>query len=360
MNVRKVFVLSMTILVLCAPGIQASDINWSGFLSTGVGTTLDEDTRFVVDPITGAAYGDDITFAPESIVALQAQTAISDKMRATVQLVAKGGDDYNAHVELAFLSYALTDNLTANAGRFRLPLYFYSDFLDVGYAYHWARPPTDVYDIPQSSLDGVNLRHITYLGASDVELETQIWYGARDLDIGQEDPLEMRANWGIAPLLTWEWLKFRLVYNSVEISFGPEPAEITYTAAAFMADYNNFIWRSEITQRDNMGVIFNAWYGSIGYQVGNFTPHITLAGNDSDPSINLGSFDPITGPTEMIAPKHDSVIAGVRWDFHTSSALKLEYTMSTLENEFTSLATGDITITENDVSLLSLTLDIIF
>ena len=45
-------------------------------------------------------------------------------------------------------------------GRKRLPIY-YSDFQDVGFAYTWVRPPTDLYGWEIVSYNGVNA---TYRG----------------------------------------------------------------------------------------------------------------------------------------------------------------------------------------------------
>ncbi|WP_188149525.1 hypothetical protein [Teredinibacter waterburyi] len=359
MSIKKYLTATTLGAVLISSPAFAADIKLSGFLSAGVGKTLDDDTTFSVDPITGATYNnDDILFAPESMVALQAQSTITDQMRATVQVVAKGANDYNANVELAFLSYELTDNLTVNAGRFRLPLYFYSDYLDVGYAYHWIRPPGDVYSIPQSAIDGVNLRHSSYLGNSDVEIETIAWYGASDIPFGEDTTLEVRDDWGIAPTLTWDWLKVRLLHNSLQVGdFG----SATYQALAFMADYNDFIWRSEISVLDSGGSETLSWYGSLGYQVGNFTPHITLSNSNPDESDDFNTFDPATfQATGLLDTEANSTTVGVRWDFHPSSALKLEYTTRTDESISTVKATNVATTVENDVSVISVSLDIIF
>lgn len=366
MKLNKLLISSTAAALSFAPAVHAADINWSGFMSIGAGTTLDSDTTYTVEPTSGGAYDDELRLAPESVVGLQAQAVISDDLRATVQMTAKGAADFNTAVDWAYVSYDLSDNLTLNAGRFRLPLYFYSDFLDVGYAYHWIRPPVEVYSAPTSQLEGVSLYHTTFLG--DVEVATQAWFGGisdeQDYD-GISSTFDSTNNMGLSSLLTWEWFKLRLLYNATDLTssvsgdipgFGPFASEsemdISYVAAAFMVDYENFMWRSEITQADTTtstaaGALGPAsvtettdttWYMSAGYQIGDFIPHITRAQIDPE----AGSYSTETTTNTV----------GVSWAFHPSAAFKVEYLQSERAgNEF---GTG------TEVDVVSVSLDIVF
>ena len=97
----------------------AGEIKWSGFMSVVAGKMLEDDQT------SYESYDDDILFSPESMIGLQGQALISDNFRGTLQVVGKGGnDDYNAQVEWAYVSYDVTNDLTVNAGRFRIPLYY--------------------------------------------------------------------------------------------------------------------------------------------------------------------------------------------------------------------------------------------
>lgn len=366
MKFRKLIISSAVAALWFAPTAYAADINWNGFMSIGAGTTLDSGTTYTVEPTTGGAYDDDLRLAPESIVGLQAQTVISDDLRATVQMVAKGGADFNTVVDWAYVSYDLSDSLMVNAGRFRLPIYYYSDFLDVGYAYHWIRPPVEVYSAPTSQLEGVSLYHSMFLG--DIEVATQAWYGGisevQKVD-GFESTFDSTNNLGVSTLLSWEWFKVRLLYNTTDVASelsGEIPGvgafssvsdlDINFVAAAFFADYGNFIWRSEITQADTTNVTApsaiapasvssfkdTTWYMSAGYQIGDFTPHITRA--EIDPE--AGSYSVETQTNTV----------GVSWAFHPSAAFKLEYTQSE--------RAGSETAPETDVDVVSFGLDIVF
>lgn len=366
MKFNKLLICATASALWVAPAVQAAEINWNGFMSIGAGTTLDSDTTYVVEPTTGGTYDDEVRFAPESVVGLQAQTVISDDLRATVQMVAKGGADFDTVVDWAYVSYDFNDSLTLNAGRFRLPLYYYSDFLDVGYAYHWIRPPVELYSAPTSQLEGVNLYHTMFVG--DVEVATQAWYGGieetQQLD-GIDSTFDSTNNMGVNTLLTWEWFKLRLLYNTTDMAsavsgeipglgaFSSESdMETTFTAAGFFVDYENFIWRSEITQSDTTSATAanefgpasvmeykdTAWYMSAGYRIGDFTPHITRA--EIDPE--AGSY---SVPTETNT-------VGVAWAFHPSATFKLEYLQT--EQEASAFAPG------TDVDVVSASLDLVF
>ena len=65
-------------------------------------------------------------------------------------------------------------------GRLRVPFFYYSEFLEVGYAYNWVRLPNDVYGIPFSSFDGVDLVQNFSLGSVDGYV--QINYGRQNND----------------------------------------------------------------------------------------------------------------------------------------------------------------------------------
>lgn len=366
MKFSKLLISSAVAALSFAPAAYAADINWNGFMSIGAGKTLDSDTTYTVEPTTGGAYDDEIRFAPESVVGLQAQTVISDDLRATVQMVGKGAADFNTVIDWAYVSYDLKDNLTLNAGRFRLPIYYYSDFLDVGYAYHWIRPPVEVYSAPTSQLEGINLYHTMFLG--DVEVATQAWYGGinevQKVD-GLDSTFDSKNNMGLNTLLTWEWFKVRLQYNSTDVlsevsgeipgvgAFSSESdLDISFMAAAFFVDYRNFIWRSEITQSDTTNTTAasdfapasvaefedTAWYMSAGYQIGDFTPHITRS--EIDPGV--GSY----------ATRTKTNTVGVSWAFHPAAAFKVEYLQS--EREGNGFGPG------SDVDVISAAFDIVF
>ena len=331
-------------------------------MSIAGGKTFDEDESYMVEPITGGTYDHDMRFDPESVVGLQGQAILSDKLRATIQLVAKGYNDFNTEMEWAYASYALTDEFTVNAGRFRLPLFYYSDFLDVGFAYHWIRPPVEVYRIWTAALEGAN---VYYTGMwNDIQIESYIWYGNIDVgsvasaeyDLALEPYIDVLKNQGMNIQFTYDWASVRFLYNTADIEFNfsdnappflpnEKNRPVVFKAVSFMADYENVVWRSEYTHSvltgltDDDDYLTKNWYASIGYQIGSFLPHLTHAVINSDSSSANLKFDQKTSTI------------GLAWYFDSSAVWKLEFSKS--EKDFDSGDTGD-------AKLISTALDIVF
>ncbi|WP_417441135.1 hypothetical protein [Idiomarina sp.] len=154
---------------------QAQDkIKWSGFGNIAAGMTTGSD-----DQLFG--YDNDLDFNPETLFALQAKANLSDKLTVTTQLMSRGSDDFDLGVEWAYLQYQLTDSTSVNMGKLRLPLYIYSDSLDVGYSYHWLRTPQSVYRVAFDNYTGVSVQHNAFVG--DFIFNTQVIAGTVKDDV---------------------------------------------------------------------------------------------------------------------------------------------------------------------------------
>ena len=128
--------ISATALVMSSSALAQDQIEWSGFGSIAAGMTTGSD-----DQLFG--YDNDLDFNPGSLFALQAKANLSDKLSVTTQIMSRGSEDFDLGVEWAYLQYQLTDSASVNVGKLRLPFYMYSDYLDVGYSYHWLRTPSE-------------------------------------------------------------------------------------------------------------------------------------------------------------------------------------------------------------------------
>jgi hypothetical protein len=88
----------------------------------------------------------------------------------------------------------------------RVPFYRYSDFLDVGYAYRWIRPPKSVYNLAFSTYEGVSFVYNSQLGSWDSTL--QLIGGAYSGDVAtftDNDPAKLNAITGINWTLAYDW-----------------------------------------------------------------------------------------------------------------------------------------------------------
>ncbi len=144
---------------LAAPhATQAQDIAWSGFATLGYAQTDDAPGRYL-RWIDGNG-----TFNADSVAALQADWRINPRWSATVQLKAapseKSDDQWQLRPAWAFLAWRPDDAWLVRAGRMRLPLYMYSESLDVGVAQDMARLPVEMYSIiPSNEYNGVSIGH---------------------------------------------------------------------------------------------------------------------------------------------------------------------------------------------------------
>ncbi|ASG64664.1 hypothetical protein CEW91_00155 [Idiomarina piscisalsi] len=166
--------ISASALVMSSSALAQDQIEWSGFGSIAAGMTTGSD-----DQLFG--YDNDLDFNPGSLFALQAKANLSDKLSVTTQIMSRGSEDFDLGVEWAYLQYQLTDSASVNVGKLRLPFYMYSDYLDVGYSYHWLRTPQSVYRVPFDNYTGVSFQHNAFVG--DFTFNTQIVAGNMQDDI---------------------------------------------------------------------------------------------------------------------------------------------------------------------------------
>lgn len=171
----KIPAVAGLMLAASASGHAAEgDLDIFGFMSVGVGVLDDND-------VTLDGFGDDGNFKQDSLLALQVSKQVNDRTSVTGQLVSRGSEDFETEAAWAFVSYQATENLNARLGRLRIPFFYYSEFLEVGYAYNWVRLPSDVYNIPFSSYDGVDLTQRFSVG--NVDGSVQVLYGRNTDDL---------------------------------------------------------------------------------------------------------------------------------------------------------------------------------
>ena len=127
------------------------DLGIYGFLSVGASMLVNnnENEDKGVDGVTLDGFDDQSgNFKQDAIFGLQITKQINESTSATGQLVSRGTSDYNTEASWAFVTYNANKDLDLRMGRLRIPFFYYSEFLEVGYAYNWIRTPSDVYSIP--------------------------------------------------------------------------------------------------------------------------------------------------------------------------------------------------------------------
>ncbi|CAH9058878.1 hypothetical protein PSECIP111854_02291 [Pseudoalteromonas sp. CIP111854] len=182
---KKLITVSSSIAMLVSTCVFA-DMRIGGYGSIIAGKTLGtvddplnpgqtRDEILTADFYDVGQYKNDITFKAESIFAVQATMDLAENFSATAQLVAKGVDDFEPEFDWYYVTYKPTDNLTLMAGRRNIPMYYFSEFSEVGYAYPWMRPPANLYWWQVTQFNGVHAMYDFELG--DYSNTITVFYG---------------------------------------------------------------------------------------------------------------------------------------------------------------------------------------
>lgn len=81
----------------------------------------------------------------------------SGASRITGQAVTRGARNGKVNLEWIYLSHEVSDKLTVQLGRKRIPFFYYSDSQDVGLAYPWIHLPPQMYGWEVVNYNGVSL-----------------------------------------------------------------------------------------------------------------------------------------------------------------------------------------------------------
>jgi hypothetical protein len=337
----------------------ASDISFSGFGQVVAGTTFSDN-----DVFPGRTYDGGVDFKDESLFGLQVTADINENVDAVAQILARGDRDFEAELAWAYVNFTFGEGFSSKVGRQRTALYRYSDFLDVGYAYPWVRPPYSVYNVGFSTLDGVSFTHTGFIGEkwfSQVQVQAggfsgDFKSGAGYLN-GELDNL-VGAAWDIEYN---DWLAFRAAYFQSDITvtgssldglagaltangLGNLASQLDYnedkgvfTNVGFKIDRNNWLVQGEYVTVKLDNSIFSDkdnWYVSGGYRFGAVTPTVTYGEQSGNPKLDIlannlipGPFAPLVGGAVLSETFDDRYYGvGVRWDIYNNVALKADYT----------------------------------
>lgn len=178
---RRLFLTAIS-GALSVSAVAEDDFSVYGFINLGV-NYLDHDY------VTIESYeaGDPTFFKQDTMLGLQISKPLTERTSATVQGVARGDNDLKIETSLAFVSHALNESTDLRFGRLRIPFFYYSEFIDVGYAYNWVRPTADVYAIPFDDFDGIDLTH--RFSFANIDAQVQLNSGRREkkLDVFGEN-----------------------------------------------------------------------------------------------------------------------------------------------------------------------------
>lgn len=324
-----------------------SDLKLSGFLSVVGGKILqgnfdagysgpDQINRYdcpcyLADWGTAGIYTKSFSFKPESRIGLQASYKPNTSTSFVGQIVSRGTDG-TPDVQWAYGAYKLNSHWEVQAGRKRVPLYFYSDFQDIGLSYPWVSTPPELYGWEVTNFNGGSLRYSDNLG--EMNFNTSIFTGtetAKDtkylqLYYAQKTEVSWKNIVGADLELSQGAYTMRAVYVQANVRTKvfdleiDDPAKLKAYGVAINADFDDWFVLSEFTQLSRnftdgqyevtapamtlgAGRRFGAWTGFV-----NYAQYIEKTNDES----------------KYIPQKYKRTSFTLRYDIDSSSAVKAQ------------------------------------
>ena len=355
--------IPLLLIALSSPTLFANDdFRISGFGSIVGGTVLDGDGYFARLPDAAGQYVDGIEFKTESRVGLQAVYQIKPKLSVTGQVMFRGVNDFDPKLEWFYGTYDVTPEASIKFGQMRLPVYRFSDYMDVGVAYPWLRIPSDAYSLALTNYQGVNLDMNFDFG--DVTSQLRLYLGQESTDpntlittIDQYKTAQLYNNdgkfRGVSGLRTTKdyrdligivvssqisdfdfrvsYLDGRENFTSYEEgnypsnpAFGGEWVDTEFLDLSVQYDNGDTIATAEWNKYTD---IYTSWFVSFAKRFDKWTPYIFYSNFEGDfrfiapGGISNGFEDGLTGSLD---DDYNSVGVGTRYNLSSAAALKVE------------------------------------
>ncbi|GAA5216780.1 porin [Corallincola platygyrae] len=302
-----------------------------------------------------AGYDDeDFDYEQGSLFAVQTTYDINENMEATMQLITRGRQDWEPKIEWAFVSYQFDNGTKVRGGKLRLPFYMLSDYLEVGYAYPWARPSEEVYGVvPVTSYTGIDVLHSVDFEESTLTFQPILGEATVDSDdsrLGVETDFEKVM--GMATTYDWDELTLRASYFRSDTKFDdasrPDLVDLLddktgeFFGVGARWDQGDWMVMAEFTriEVDDAYPDTDSVYIGATYRFDQFSPYLMYSWVESKD--NDEREIPIPGLVSALDVERAAYSAGVRWDFMTGMALKLDLTYTDDFDETTGGLPGNI------------------
>lgn len=338
----------IAVLAIAAGPAFAVEFEWSGYGSVVAGRAVGGDPRplaagancpcEVASYTHGTLYENQWSLKEESRVGLQGRAHLGPNVTFTGQITSHGGEDGKPKLDIFSLRWNSVPAITLTGGRQRLPMFAYSNYIEIGHAYPWVRVPQLIYGWGIENYDGAELLSHTSIG--EVDFQVALYGGGYndrkssflgvydDRDVPRIDKRlkwsNIRGAWATAQWGDLEVRVGRQRFDSQqfedapggEIEFGDSRDETTGMALNYLS--STWVFRSEslnykVKPRDGSDPYkFKGYFVGAGYQFGRWLPMLTAGtfkqGNQGD--------------------KFTSWYASVRYDLNRNVALKAQYEQS--------------------------------
>lgn len=307
MNLLSRLAVPATALLFGLPAIAQPEIggvalSGSGFLTLAAGKIFGGNAQqdfngyrapmFVADYAQGGVYESvGWSMKPVSRLGLQGTASFSPRFSLTGQVVARGARDGKANLEWIYGNYAINDELTLQAGRKRLPLFYYSESQDVGFSYPWVHLPPGQYGWEVVNYNGANLLYRSQWGAWSAGMnvfageETRTDNGFWKMYNGKDTRTD--SKWsnivGADLSLARDWFEARLAYVQSDIQNRQEGNDYSAKArqsiysVSFNIDHRDWLVRNEYLYMDRkpVGEEDYSYVLGVGYRIGKWLPMLT-------------------------------------------------------------------------------------
>jgi hypothetical protein len=364
---------------------SAHAIQFDGFFTVGA-AIHDDDTNKDNPDAAGreleniyiGALGDrgitqDLTFETDTRFGLQISSDVSENMSVVAQLLGRGtNSNFDAIVEWAYVDWEFADWISLRAGKIKQPVYLVNDYVEVGYAYPWIRPPVEVYYLnnPLNTVNGAELLLAFPVGPGTLSFQPYIGSNRDDIpNTGGQAYFEAENIVGIDVKYSGRGYTVHASNFQCDVNtFGDTQVDggafgildvdldgkgkCDVTSAGLTFDVANVVVYAEWQERTTTETLSrpfgdqDAWYTTLGYRIGKWLPHITYATIDGTAStVTPGAVCPVgadcTDPANTFnfpIAVQTSITAGLRYEVNDSAALKFEYSAVDVENDQNELA----------------------
>ena len=331
------------ILTIVIAFTSKADVKFSGYGSVVAGQTLDDGERFTADFFEVGQYENELTFNAETMIALQLTSNLADNLMMTGQLTTKGSDEFKPEFSWYYLTYFAENDWTVMLGRRNIPMYYYSEFYDVGFAYPWMRPPSNLYWWQIVQFNGLHVSKDFSLG--DLSNNVTVYYGNENSEDNKEmgfyaeqgfyDTAENKAigvneNWrditGVSWNISGDFFDVRIAYmehqldrdfvmDNDTIRVGLRTSQKFYGVGGSL-DFNpftvlfeyNYVRRYDTNQEE-----WPTFLLSLVYTWNEFQPYIVYSKADQYRVFGKEY------------EEHTLISYGIRYDFANSASLKVQF-----------------------------------
>lgn len=391
----------------------------SGFGTLGYSHDNRDRIGFIRNTTQAASENRNASFKADSILGLQLNYTPSPQFEAVVQAVARDKTQASVgnSIEWAFLAWHPNEFIDLRGGRLGNDIFLLSDYRNLGFSQPWVRPPTEFYGwIPFFSINGVDAAYNFRQGdtrwrikaqfgnsSSDIPLDASHTFhfkadNIRDLTLQAEHgPWQVKAGYSIfragstpstlAPIKNGlssvaaasPFPAVTSEANALNSQLWLDGATVRYRSVGLVYDDGTWLAQGEIARVSSDSRLLpegKAGYFTLAHRFGSLTPYAGVArfkpDDDAAAPVNNWSLlgaNAVAAQTAAVAAFNNfridqrTVSLGLRWDFDSRAALKVQWDRSRIGArgyglwQVNNLVDGT---SSTHVDLLSVSMDFVF